>query len=411
MRGSRSKIAPPGLAPKTPTGVAPKTLAGVAPEGRARVASKMTATLLVSLLLLCASARARTASVVVNGVAAQDGKSRLIVPLQSGAFVAIRTEADAQWAGDATSNLVEAEDKPNLLRRVFVDSKNQLFFGYELVVERAAEARYFWVTVRALSEEYLRELGGRPAFRGRRLHPGYNATAFPAGPQLVRDGDTFALDVLRNPRTGAKIVDVIQVSLSDPSLRQAATDQPPRDFAPEDIQLKVSNYRLRVNGEIVHRSTGGCAGALVWFSVGDRGRFVFSLVERPGYKFEKIGTVRHNLIRFESGGDTYEWESALPVVGTGGNWNLWVLHDPDYSLDLFDPPAAPPGSEADRTMAEKADAAVRRMNRRRATGQAEFGSQPGAQEPATQPPTRARRVRVVIGSADGVEQLFPRQQK
>jgi hypothetical protein len=403
MRGRRSRIAPPWLAPKTPPGAAPK--------GPARVAPKMITTLLVSLLLLCASARARAASFVVNGAAAQDGKSQVIVPLQSGAFVRIRTEADAQWAGDATNNLVEAEDKPNLLHRVFVDGRNQLFFGYELVVERAAEARYFRVTVRALSEEYLRELFERAAFRGLRLHPGYNATAFPAGPQFVRDGDTFALDVLRNPRTGAKIVDVIQVSLSDPSLRQAATDQPPRDFAPEDIQLKVSNYRLRVNGETVHRGTGGCAGALVWFSVGDRGRFVFSLVERPGYKFEKIGTVRHNLIRFESGGDTYEWESALPVVGTGGNWNLWVLHDPDYSLDLFDTPAAPRAGEGDRNIVEKTDAAVRRMNRRRATGQAEFGTQAGTQESMTRAPTSARRVRVVIGSADGVEQLFPGQQK
>jgi hypothetical protein len=365
----------------------------------------------VALILPCVVARARPASGVVNGTPAQDGKSQLIVPMQSGAVVRIRTEADAQWAGDATSNLIEAEDKPNLIHRVFVDSRNELFFGYELVVERAAEARYFWVTVRALSEDYLRELSARPAFRGRRLHPSYNATAFPVAPQFLRDGDTFALDVLRNPRTGAKVVDVIQVSLSDPSLQQAATDQPPRDFALEDVQLKVSNYRLRVNGETVYRSTGGCAGSLVWFSVGDRGRFVFSLVERPGYKFEKVGMVRHNVIRFESGGDTYEWESALPVVGTGGNWNVWVLHDPDYSLDLFDQTPAPRAAEGDKTIVEKTDDAVRQMRRQKATRQAEFGSQPPAQETPPQTPRRTRRVRVVIGSADGVEQLFPRQQQ
>ncbi|HJQ33994.1 MAG TPA: hypothetical protein VJ866_17570 [Pyrinomonadaceae bacterium] len=361
------------------------------------------------LALLCSSARA--ASVVVNSPTVQEnGKSQLIVPLQSGAFVRIRTEADAQWAGDATSNLIEAEDKPNLLHRVFVDSKNGLFFGYELVVERAAEARYFWVTVRALSDEYLRELAARPAFRGRRLHPSYNATAFPAGPQFVRDGDTFALDVLRNPRTGAKIVDVVQVTLSDPGLRTAAADQP-RDFSPEDVQLKVSNYSLRVNGETVYRSTGGAAGALVWFSLGDRGRFVFSLVPRPGYNFEKVGTVRQNVIRFESGGDTYEWESALPVVNAGGNWNIWVLHDPDYSVDLFGPAPAPPSSESNKTMVEKADEAARQMRRRASSAQAGYGAQADAQEPGTQEPARARRVRVVIGSADDLEQLFPRQQR
>ncbi|HEX8561249.1 MAG TPA: hypothetical protein VF668_24365 [Pyrinomonadaceae bacterium] len=363
----------------------------------------------VALLLVCLASPARAfaadgAGVGAGAAAAQDGKSQLIVPMRSGAFVVIRTEAAPPSAGEAASNLVESEDKPNLLHRVFVDSGNDLFFGYELLVERAAEARYFWVTVRALGEDYLRELRGRPSLRGRRLHPGYGATAFPAAPQFLRDGDTFALDVFRNPRTGAKIVDYVQVSLSDPTLRQAAAERP-RDFAPEDVQLKVSNYRLRVNGETVYRGAGGCAGALVWFSLGDRGRFVFSLVPRPGHDFRKVGSVRDNTISFEWGGETYEWESALPVVGAGGAWNLWVLHDPDYRLDLFDAsPAPPPG---DKTFAQQADEAARRI--RRPPAQAEFGSPAAARAGEADKPRP--RARVVIGAADGVDYLFPRQQK
>ncbi|HEX8500403.1 MAG TPA: hypothetical protein VF659_07435 [Pyrinomonadaceae bacterium] len=364
--------------------------------------------LLLPLLCLAADARAAgsdTAGAGGRAAAAQDGKSQLIVPMQSGAFVVIRTEAAPPSAGDATGNLVESEDKPNLLRRVIVDSNDELFFGYELLVERAAEARYFWVTVRPLSEEYLRELGGRPSFRGRRLHPSYNATTFPASPQFLRDGDTFALDVFRNPRTGAKVVDVIQISLTDPSLRRAAADAPARDFRPDAVQLRVSDYRLRVNGETVYRSSGGVAGALVWFSLGDRGRFVFSLVERPGHDFRKVGSVRHNTVEFEWDGDRYEWESSLPVVAAGGNWNLWVLHDPDYKLDLFEQPAPPPGAEAGKTFEQQTDEAVRRMKRART--QADYGAADAARPAAAKP----RRVRVVIGSADGVENLFPGQQK
>jgi hypothetical protein len=338
---------------------------------------------------------------------AQDGKSQLIVPMQSGAFVLIRTESVPPSAQDATSNLVESEDKPNLIHRIFLDSKDELFFGYELLVERAAEARYFWVTVRPLSEEYLRELRERPSFRGRRLHPSYNVTAFPASPKFVRDGDTFALDVLRNPRTGARVTDVIRVSLTDPSLQQAASEKPPRDFVLEDVQLKVSNYKLRVNGETVYRSTGGCAGSLVWFSLGGRGRFVFSLVPRPGYDFQKVGVVRHNKVTFEWGDDSYEWESAQPVVGTGGNWNLWVLHDPNYTVDLFDQPA-PPADEGDKSFAQKTDEAVREMRRRRT--QAEYGGS-AQEQPSPRGNAGASRVRVVIGSADGVDYLFPKQQK
>lgn len=363
--------------------------------------SKLTA---VALLLLYLAAPAPAAAKGSASFVAQDGKSRLIVPMQSGAFVIIRTEAAPPSAGDATSDLVESEDKPNLLHRVFVDSRNEMYFGYELLVERAAESRYFWVTVRALSEEYLRGLRGRPSFRGRRLHPSYNATAFPASPQLLRDGDTFALDVFRNPRTGTKLVDVIQVSLTDPSLRRAGGDEP-RDFSPEDLQLKVSDYKLRVNGETVYRSTGGCAGAVIWFSLGDRGRFVFSLVERPGFEFKKVGAVRHNTVAFEWGGDRYEWESSQPVIGSGGNWNLWVLHDPDYRVDLFDQTPAPHAAANDKTFAQKTAEAEHRM-RQRGT-QAEYGA-PSAKKA---PPTPARRTRVVIGSADGVEYLFPRQPK
>ena len=355
------------------------------------------------LLLLCPLVTARAADTGGAAAPAQEDKSRLIVPMQSGAFVVIRTESVPPSAGEATGNLVESEDTPNLLRRVFFDSNNELFFGYELLVERAAEARYFWVTVRPFGEEYLRGLRERPAFRGRRLHPGYNATAFPAAPQLLRDGDTFALDVFRNPRTGTKLVDVIQVSLTDPGLRHAAADRP-RDFRPDDVRLRVSGYKLRVNGETVSRSTGGVEGAVIWFSLGDRGRFVFSLVERPGFEFRKVGSVRHNTLAFEWGGESYEWESSLPVVGAGGNWNVWVLHDPDYRVDLFEQPSAPRGG--DKTFEQQTDEAVRSMKRGRT--QAGYGS---ADASRTQAPAKTRRARVVIGSADGVENLFPRQQR
>src|SRR5205085_6321789 len=40
--------------------------------------------------------------------------------------------------------------------------------------------------------------------------------AFETAPQLVGDGDAFALDVLQNPRTGAKIVDVTKSHEENP---------------------------------------------------------------------------------------------------------------------------------------------------------------------------------------------------
>jgi hypothetical protein len=370
--------------------------------------SKLTALALACLLsaagacvALAKSAAALAADVKASD--AQDGKSQLIVPMQSGAFVLIRTESVPPSAQDATSNLVESEDKPNLIHRIFVDAKHELFFGYELLVETLPATRQFRVTVRPLSEEYLRSLSARPVFQKRRLHPSYNAAAFNSAPQLIGDGDTFTLDVLQSPRTGAKIVDVITVSLSDPGLQEPVNDRPPRDFTLEDVQLKVTNYKLRVGGETIYRTTSGCAGALVWFALPGRGRFVFSLVPHPGYDFRKVGVVRHNTISFEWDGESYEWESALPVVGTGGNWNLWVLRDADYQFDLFEPPAPAGGS---KPTASDYDAAVRRMKQRQTQG--EFGA-PAPPPGAPPPPSPRRHVRVIIGAADSVEYLFPKK--
>src|SRR5215212_10291335 len=91
----------------------------------------------VALLLLCLAAPARAVvddgSTPTSFTDMQDGKSRLIVPMQSGAFVVIRTESSSAEGVAASSDLVESEDKPNLLHRVFVDSGNGMFFGYELL--------------------------------------------------------------------------------------------------------------------------------------------------------------------------------------------------------------------------------------------------------------------------------------
>jgi hypothetical protein len=351
---------------------------------------------------LCVSAVAKT-----KGPDAQDAKSYLTVPMRSGAFVMIRTESVPPSERDAMSDFTEPEDKANLLHRVFVDGKNDLFFGYELLVERVASTRQFRVTVRPLSEDYLKQLRARAEFQKRRLHPSYNASAFKSDPQLINDGDTFALDVLQSQRTGTKIVDMITVSLTDPGMQEPVTDAAPRDLTLEEVQLKVTNYRLSVNGETIKdRPSGGCAGALIWFALPDRGRFIISLVPHAGYDFRKIGSIRHNTLSFDWGDEHYEWESSLPIVGTGGNWNVWVLHDPDYKLDLFDRPA--PKSSGARQTSQYDDAVRRARGRQTKAELAAPDEQRSTQTSPSKLATKTRRSGVAIGASDIVEYLFPK---
>jgi hypothetical protein len=369
---------------------------------KAMTTDKRLAALLLVLLAATNAAAVAGRDAAARG-AAGDGKSRMIVPLRSGAFLVFKTEAVPPGPEEVSTSFVESEERPNLVRRVFVGKEGETFFGYELSVEAVAGAREFRVSVLPLGAEYLGRLRARPSFQRLRPHPSYDEAAFRSAPQTVGDGDTFALDVLHNPRTGVKIVDFVTVSYRDPRLlEQAAGEGPPRDYTLEDVELRVTGYRLFVNGEAVNRGPGGgCTGALVWFSLPGRGRFIFSLVPRPGYDFRKVAAAEHNKISFEWEGVDYVWESRFPVVGAGGNWSLWVLHDADYRADLFDAAPAKPDTEAGGLLS-RPEEAERRMRRQR--GRAGFG---GEDEAGVARPVK--HVRVVVGAADGIEWLLPKK--
>jgi hypothetical protein len=77
--------------------------------------------------------------------------------------------------------------------------------------------------------------------------------------------------------------------------------------------------------------------------VPERGRFIFSLVPREGYDFAKVAVLDENRIEFTLNGERYEWLSSESILPNGGTWNLWVLHDTDYT-PLFGTPGSPPRS-------------------------------------------------------------------
>jgi hypothetical protein len=126
-----------------------------------------------------------------------------------------------------------------------------------------------------------------------------------------------------------------------------------------------------------------------------------------GYDFQKVGRIENNKISFTLGGDVYEWTSSAPVVGNGGNWNLWVLHDPAYVSD-FDSleqiveavegkPSATNGAASPEWLRDPL-ARVRRDER------AEF--EPRANDKTKRNATK--RPRVLVGGADRIENLLPK---
>jgi hypothetical protein len=180
-------------------------------------------------------------------------------------------------------------------------------------------------------------------------------------PQIVQRGDTLALDVLVNPQTGVKVIDMVKITTSSgnqttvssgsgyaratstTTVTTASNNQTAstggsltaNDFTVDAVELKMTSSQLLLNGEKIFGGERdnrlGVKGALIWFYLADKGRFILSLTPRPGYDFQKIGTIENNRIIFTIKNDTYEWISDAPIVaGTDGRWNLWVLHEPGF---------------------------------------------------------------------------------
>jgi hypothetical protein len=349
------------------------------------------------------------------GVLAQEGKNeKVIVPMKDGYYAAFSTTPGANSANTNgwSDGFTEAYFKSNTIRRVFVDSGGTLFFGYALVIEPISSSKQFKVSVRPLSPEDEQELRARKSFSTRRIHPNYNVAGLSrsSAPQVINDGDTFALDVLVNPQTGDKLTDIVTVSTDKARLQEAPASENPRDFTLGDVALKMINYQLLINGELVAggKRSGACAGPLIWFHLPERGgRFIFSLMPHAGYDFKKIGTIENNRIKFTLNGATYEWVSNTPILGNGGNWNLYVLYDPGYVPDPFllgvNGAEKPPKRESSSGLNE----VERNMRRTRTPGATGF-----------EKPTDSRReneeressgARLIVGASDSIENLLPKK--
>jgi hypothetical protein len=338
------------------------------------------------------------------------GPRQLIVPLSDGGFVAFQAEAtfaSAKKASDSqpTRAVFDSQaliDDNQTIHRLLVDTEGRPVFGYDLLVTANSTAKQFTVTARPLDQKFesrlLARTGTQPAI--------VRITTLPQSSesQVLDDGDAFSLDLLINPDSGIKIVDVVKVSFERPKLWNTTPKSLPRDFTLDAIQLSVKEYQLQLNGKVIatSKSTAGCAGALVWFYVPERGRFIFSLVPRDGYQFQKVGSVAGNKIEFTIGSDHYEWISSAPILSDSGPWNLWVLHDPKYTALLV---AADPAAAKEKDAWDKLDAAVKSVkdeaaklrNQKQTTFQKEADK------------TRAKvKPRVMVGGADRIENLWPK---
>jgi hypothetical protein len=361
------------------------------------------------------------------------GPNKEIVALPDGGFVSFKNQStwsqlrqafDMRQLPAALTSQTLA-DQNQIVHRVLRDRDGRFVFGYDLWISGNSSNKQFSVVVRPLAAELASSLSATELPRAETV------STFPKStePQTLADGAEFSLDLLINKTTGVKIVDVVKVSFDRSSLGGDNPGLRARDFTADAVAMDMKDYSLLVDDELIAtgKSKTGSSGALLWLYVPGRGRFIFSLVPRPDYGFEKAGTVSANKIQFSVRGNHYEWLSSSPILHEEGTWNLWVLSDPKY-VPMIGPAMAPPPKEKGTfdKVADKLDDKLNAVVEKTVTVQTPSPLKTTLQTPsASQKPSaptsgalvtsmlnrmenNRERLKVMYGAADKIENLLPR---
>lgn len=344
-------------------------------------------------------------------VAAQNpAKRQLVLPLFDGGYVAFRSETTGK-APPAASRSLSAllfsqayAGENRIIHRVLTDAERRIVFAYDLSVSSDPVTKKFRLVVLPADEAFRRSFlrDDAPV----RAHESFATFPKSTAPQTLDDGDAVSLELLVNRDSGVKIIDVVKVTFDRSILRENYLDAAPKDFSIDAVSsMAVKSYELSIDGVLIGKSKSkiGCTGSLLWFYVPDRGRFIVSLSPRDGYSFHKIGLLDGNRIEFVMNGELYEWLSSETIFPNGGGaWNLWVLHDPNYT-PLFMPQRNAPLPSS----ARKEPNVFERLEDKFLTRQGISLLRTVGMEKSQGKPSIETPQRVMIGGADSMDNLLP----
>jgi hypothetical protein len=228
--------------------------------------------------------------------------------------------SDRQWANVIGEGIQVGKEGQH---RFLWDSRNHLYFGYDLVGERVEDSGKCRVTISPLSLKAEDFLTKKEADRA-----SYQLLSLPTYPipQIVGPSDTIAVDLLVKPDGTQKLVDYIRVSCKGGQAGAVPETTAARDFSVKDAELRMVDPALTVNGTRVESADlrGDVVGNILWFHVPGKGQFQLSLAPHRNEGFVLAGTIRRNEISFRSGEVHYEIRSAEPIFQSEQVWNLYV---------------------------------------------------------------------------------------
>jgi hypothetical protein len=234
-----------------------------------------------------------------------------------------------------------------MVHRFFRDSSKHVFLGYDLLIEPQRQLDAYRVTFGELG------MGPFDMFRGERPEPfdpsewkKMPIPGYPA-PRSVYSGNTISVDLGTIPGTGQKLIDYVTIQPQKAPwtfnhggpIRGPLSTVPPvegiaREYSAEDAEIELVQPRVSVDGAsqdtTTARATESASGALVWFYLPNRGRYVLSLAPRPELGFVKAGEVRGGSITFTLEGEKFALDSSTPFATGPAAYILYVLRDAEW---------------------------------------------------------------------------------
>jgi hypothetical protein len=221
-----------------------------------------------------------------------------------------------------------------------LDKSNHLYFGYELLLEQQQPGTYLatfgklGITPLDLAAGSIPRLPqGSTNAQGATDHA-WTILPLPAIPEppILHDDDSISIDLFVDAATGEKLIDEIRINPPRP-VSNFVPSVPTVSGTARDAELQIIqplvtlNRRVQVSSGATLRNVHG---ALVWLYIPDHGRYVLSLVPRPGLGFKKAGEVRGGVITFTLDKDSIKLKCMNPIAGGDAPYNLYVLHDEDW---------------------------------------------------------------------------------
>jgi hypothetical protein len=159
-----------------------------------------------------------------------------------------------------------------------------------------------------------------------------SAVPYPV-PQILRDGETIALTLAADARTGRRLTDYIRVGTGVMHSRAAVS----RDVYAEDAELTIVQPHFRSNG-VEQRAASLPAkvnAPVVWVDIPGQGRYDLSFKPRADQGFERAGEVAENSLVFSLGGNIFRIDCADRIATGSGTYNIYARKEPNADPTSF----------------------------------------------------------------------------